>query len=146
MPRPTGPSPLSASVETLCVAPDKVEAMWPFVEAWLRAAAERCGDWTIDAIRDALRRHELLLWVLWDGERLRAATVTEVVIVPRGRVCRIVACGGCKAVPWPRALAPIERYARDLGCVAMRIDGRAGWMKIFDDYDLVWVALEKELN
>lgn len=137
---------MSVSVETLCVAPDRVEAMWPYVEGWIANAVNKCGDWTSEAIRDALLKHELLLWILWDGERLRAAAVTEVMIVPRGKVCRIVACGGSRAVAWPQAIEPIEHYARELGCVAMRIHGRWGWMKVFDDYDLEWVALEKGLN
>ena len=137
---------MSASVETLCVAPDRVDAMWPHVSEWLKAAAERCGDWTLTAIRDCLFNKECLLWVLWDGQRLRAACVTEVVILPRGKVCRVVACGGENASSWNGAFAPIEKYAKELGCVSMRIEGRKGWQRVFPDYGLEWICLEKGLK
>ncbi|MGO4714753.1 hypothetical protein [Bradyrhizobium sp. 2TAF24] len=136
---------MSASAETLCVPPERVAVIWPHVEGFLRAAVERCGDWTLPTLRGCLDRQEMLLWVLWDGAAIRAAAVTEVVIVPRGKICRIVACGGARAVRWPRALAPIEAYARDLGCCAMRIDGRRGWQRVFADYATQWITLEKGL-
>lgn len=88
----------------------------------------------------------MLLWVRWDGDKLRAAAVTQIAVVPRGKVCTVVACGGERAGGWKDAIAPIEAYAKDQGCVATRIHGRRAWAKVFDDYDLEWVALEKRLN
>lgn len=133
------------AAETLCVPPERIDEVWPHVESFLGAACARSGDWTLEALRGALDSVEMLLWVLWDGEKLRAAAVTEVVIVPRGKICRIVACGGARAVPWPQALAPIEAYARAIGCKAMRIDGRCGWRRVFADYATQWITLEKGL-
>ena len=133
------------AAETLCVPPERVDEVWPHVESFLGAACARSGDWTLEALRGAIDRIEMLLWVLWDGEKLCAAAVTEVVIVPRGKICRIVVCGGERAVPWPQALAPIEAYARALGCMAIRIDGRRGWQRVFEDYAMQWITLEKRL-
>lgn len=138
---------MSASAETLCVAPDRVPKMWPHVARWLTAAAEKCGDWTSTAILDALLKGDALLWVLWDGEQLKAACVTEAVIVPRGKILRVLACGGARATSWSEAFAPIERYARELGCRAIRIEGRRGWQRVFEaqNYRLAWVCIEKGL-
>jgi hypothetical protein len=49
-------------------------------------------------------------------------------------------------MPWKQAFAPIEHYARELGCVSMRIDGRRGWARLFDDYATEWITLEKRLT
>jgi len=136
---------MPASVETLCVAPDRVPAMWPHVARWLTTAAEKCGDWTPMALRDVLVKGDALLWVRWDGEQLKAACVTELVIVPRGKILRVLACGGGKAGDWPAAFAPIERYAREQGCNAIRIEGRRGWQRVFADYRQAWVCIEKGL-
>lgn len=130
--------------ETLCVSPGRVDEMWPHVSAWLEAACERCGDWTIEALRTSLDREEMLLWIVWDGERLRSATVTELVIVPKGKICRVVVHGGAD-VHWSTAIKPIEQYAKDAGCVAMRVDGRKGWARVLSDYELNWITLEKRL-
>jgi hypothetical protein len=130
---------------TWCVAPDRIAAIWPHVAPWLTAAADRCGDWTADALRELLLRGEALLWVLWDGQALCAACVTEAVGVPRGRILRVLACGGRRLRNWVEALAPIEAYARDLGCRAIRIEGRRGWQRVLPDYRLAWICIEKEL-
>ena len=134
-----------SSAETLCVPPDKIAEVWPHVVHWLANAVGKCGDWTLAAILDGLARETCLLWILWDGA-LHAACVTELVIVPKGKICRIVACGGDQVIAWPVAFAPIERYARDQGCVSMRIEGRPGWQRVFPDYEPEWICLEKGLN
>lgn len=141
-----GYSALLVSANTLCVAPERVRAMWPHVEIWLEDAVERCGDWTIGEILPALEAGLMLLWVRWDGGALKSAAVSHVTIVPRGKVCRIIACGGSSDGDWKAALAPIENYAKEIGCVAMRIHGRPAWSKVFSDYGLEWVALEKRLT
>jgi len=132
--------------ETLCVPPERVAAMWPHVEGFLRAAVERCGDWTLPSLRGCLDRTEMLLWVLWDGDAIRAAAVTQVSIVPRGKICSIVVAGGREVGDFPAAIEAIEAYARQMGCVAMRIEGREGWRRALPDYRLDWVVLEKGLN
>lgn len=88
----------------------------------------------------------MLLWVRWDGEELRAAAITQLTIVPRGKVCTVVACGGERAGSWKAAIEPIEAYAKEQGCAAMRIQGRPAWARVFNDFDLEWVVLERRLN
>ena len=146
MRRLTGRSGLSVSANTLCVSPERVPAIWPHVEVWIEDAVERCGDWTVSEIYSALQSGSMLLWVRWDGEALKSAAVSHVSIVPRGKVCSIIACGGSSDGDWKAALAPIECYAKEIRCVAMRIHGRPAWSKVFNDYDLEWVALEKRLT
>lgn len=106
----------------------------------------QCGDWTVADILAGLFGETLQLWVAFDGDRINAAAVTELDTVARGKVCRVVACGGRKHVSWADCIAPIEDFARAQGCVAMRIHGRPGWARVFDDYETEWVALEKRLS
>jgi hypothetical protein len=136
---------MSASVETICIPPERIDEVWPHVAGWIAKAVGKGGDWTVEAIRGGLAREECLLWILWDG-RLHAVCVTELLLIPKGKICRIVACGGDQVIPWQLAFAPIENYAIAEGCVAMRIEGRTGWQRVFPDYTLAWVCLEKGLN
>lgn len=136
---------MPVSVETVCIDRDHIERIWPLVSHWISNAAGKCGDWTLETVRDELDKGECLLWILWDG-RVRAACVTKLVIVPkRGKICTIVACGGDQVIPWPVAFGPIEKYAKQRDCVSMRIEGRPGWKRVFPDYELNWVCLEKGL-
>lgn len=146
MRRLTGHSALSVSASTLCVAPERVKSIWPHVEIWIEDAVERCGDWTVAEIYSDLLSGSMLLWVRWDGTALKSAAVSHVTLVPKGKVCRIIACGGSSDGDWKAALSPIESYAKEIGCAAMRIHGRPAWSKVFNDYDLEWVALEKRLT
>lgn len=129
--------------ETHLVPPDRVNDIWPYAADYLRAAVDRCGDWTLTDIRAELDRAYLQLWIVWDGS-VAAAAVTELDNVPRGRVCRVVACGG--HADWREAIKPIEQFAKNEGCTAMRIHGRAGWARLFRSYEIEWVALEKRLD
>ncbi len=81
---------------------------------------------------------EALLWVNTD-----AALITQVGIVESGKVCTIVACGG--ALPSLDGLQEIESYARSMGCRAMRIMGRKGWVRKLKDYRQMAVVIEKEI-
>lgn len=132
--------------ETLCVGSDQIGEMWPHVSTWLKAATDKCGDWTIDALKHALDKDEARLWVLWDGESLKAAAVSQIAMVPRGKVCTVIACGGEAAGSWECALLPIERYAEQAGCVAFRIQGRPAWARVFKDYKTEWITIEKVLR
>jgi hypothetical protein len=135
---------MSASVEVVCVEPARWPAVWPHVAPMLQAACDRCGDWTSEAIRAGLADESLLLWITWDGAKILAAAVTQLILVPRGLVCQIVACGGTD-VNWPERLAHFERFARDEGCVEMRVQGRPGWARVLPEYKTEWVSLAKRL-
>ena len=130
------------TARALPVSPDLVDEVLPHVRHHIAAAVERCGDWTLHDIVYLLQGAQALLWVL---PEFRAAAVSQIIKVPRGRICQIIACGG-EANSWPEALIPIEQYAADEGCVALRIQGRPGWSRVFRSYATQWHSLEKPLQ
>ena len=46
---------------------------------------------------------------------------------------------------WRKALSIVEDNAKSLGLRYMRIQGRKGWAKLFPDYSMYQVKLEREL-
>lgn len=142
--RPTGISHLSASVETICVDPARIDEVWPHVRGFILDAIAKCGDWTENDIRSELDQANCLLWIRTDGSALCGAGVTQLIEARHGKTCNVMVYGG-PCDDWPSAFAPIERYARDEGCVAIRIQGREGWKRVFRDYDLAWITLEMRL-
>ncbi len=128
------------------VPSETAEKFWPFVETMLAAAVARCGDWTLPDLRERLLRGDLLLWITTDdGASIQAAAVTGLFKKHYGLVCQAIACGGTDE-NWAERFAAIEDYAKDEGCVACRIQGRQGWARIFRDYKIEWVSLEKRLD
>ena len=130
--------------DLLCVYPKQVDEFWPYVEKFLKAATDRCGTWSISDIRREIDKGALL-WIVWDGEAVRAACVTRLIYDPRGLLLEAIACGGEKQ-NWRSLYEDIEDYGRNEGCTISRISGRPGWMRVFKDYDLAWVTLEKDLR
>lgn len=135
-------SPLA---ELVCVDPKEVRRIWPHCSHLIWAALEHCGDWTPEEIEQGLFDGPYLLWITWDGSRIKAACVTRLIVLPRGLVCQAVACGGADEC-WPSRFEPIEQYAKNEGCIATRIQGRPGWARVFKEYKTEWVCLEKRLD
>lgn len=143
--RPTGRLALSASVETVCVDPERVAELWPHVRGYIVAAVDRCRNATEQDIAEALSLRKALLWIRTDGALIEAACVTQLLAMPDGMTCDVMACGGhCE--DWQAAFAPIEAYAKDEGCSAVRIEGREGWKRLFPDYRLSSITLAKRLK
>lgn len=135
---------MSSSADLICVYPKQVDEFWPYVSPLLKEATERCGSWTLAEVRQQLDKGALL-WIVWNGEAVKAACVTRLLMEPKGKVLEAVACGG-EDQDWRTLYEDIEDYGRNEGCVLSRIQGRLGWRRIFKDYDLAWVALEKDLR
>jgi len=96
-------------------------------------------------VEHAVRNGSALLWLAWNGEKIKAAAVTELGIANGEKFCTIVACGGHERAQWLPLIAGLEAYGRTQGCAAMRIYGRRGWRKLLPDYRTTRVLLEKEL-
>ena len=158
----------------LCIPPDRVAEIWPHVCGLIRAAAVKCRDLSsYQPVESSVLAGRALLWLVVgeDGDdagvKVHAAVVTKLQQNERRKVCVIVACGGaitheehqgvdarlgglCRERPvgmrrWLDLIGPIEDFARAEGCSAMRIIGRAGWIRVLPTYRLKNVVLEKEI-
>jgi len=124
----------------ICVNPDQVGQVWPHVKGTIKRAIDRghC-DWA--ALQSNLFRGLVLLWVIWDGEKIKGAVLTQLV----GDACEIIACAGEDFREWIHLIDKIEAYARDEGMTTMRLIGRRGWVRVLRDYTPTLVMLEKQL-
>jgi hypothetical protein len=134
-----------ASCRLLCIDPAQVSEFWPHVAPLIKAAMEkgRLSDYA--DVEHSVRNGSALLWIAWDGERIKAAAVTELGKANGEKFCTIVACGGSDRGQWLHLLAGLEAYGKAEGCAAMRIYGRRGWLKLLPEYRTTRVLLEKTL-
>jgi hypothetical protein len=136
---------LSASAEAVCVDPKQVHIIWPEVSHWIKRAMERGDLGTfVDTEADVLSGRALL-WLAWDAPKIEAAVVTKLGRSEKTKSCVIVACGGERSERWASLIEQIENYARAEGCDAVRIFGRRGWARVYPEYRVAKILLERRL-
>jgi hypothetical protein len=131
--------------ELICIDPERVHQFWPCVEPLIARAMAHSSVSSLDGIACAVHAGRALLWIVWNGEEIKAAVVTELGTVDGKRLCTIAACGGRDSDEWLPLIADLEKYARAEGCKAMRIFGRRGWERLLPGY-AARTMLEKELT
>ena len=135
---------MSPSDRAICVDPKQVDQVWPLVRSLLSEAA-RHGFSNFGLIEADVLSGGSLLWLVWNGESIQAAAVTELIERDGAKECCIALCAGSKMSEWIDAYADIERFARDEECRTIRIIGRKGWERALSGYRQACVVLEKEL-
>lgn len=87
------------------------------------------------------------LWGLQDALEVHGICLTEIIQTSHGLVCLIVgACG--RHIPKPlmeRLHDEIGTWAKGLGCVSMRIQGRKGWLRWDRRYQQTGIVAERPL-
>jgi len=134
-----------AGCRLVCVDPARVHELWPRVTHLIRRALERGGFTDFAEVERDVRAGAALLWLVWDGQAIVAAVVTELRSANRSKFCTIVACGGAQRERWLPLIGELEAFARAEGCAAMKIFGRRGWARALPRYRIKSVVLEKAL-
>ena len=98
--------------------------LWPLLEPAVKRSPDK---------PDVLARllfNEAQLWAIYDADVPVAAIVTQVQVGTEKR-CLIWLVGGSRLREWAGDfIAKLERWARSLGCMALRGVGRPGWARI----------------
>lgn len=136
---------MSRSVEAVCIAPDCVQFVWHKVSHLIKRAIERVDLGHFGKVQADVVNGNSLLWVAWDGDRIKGAAVTQLEQTEKRLVCTIVACGGEDSYLWLHLIEKIEDYARAEGCDCVRIFGRKGWARVLKNYQAPSVILERQL-
>jgi hypothetical protein len=121
----------------------EIGAVWLAVAPLLERATRRTrGRVSVEALRPKLETGEMQLWI---AEPLQLACLTEVILYPHQRWCRVAFAAGRDLRLCRAGLALIEAWARAKGCVGVEIEGRAGWVRALPGYSCAQVILRKEL-
>lgn len=131
-------------VELLCIEPGKVDEFWPHVSHFIFEAMERGGG-DYSSVEESVKSGPALLWIAWDGDKILSAAVTSLHKINGKRICTIVACGGDEWTRFGHLIEGLEKYAKDEGCAAVRINGRSGWQRVLSGYRTRQVVIEKAL-
>jgi hypothetical protein len=132
-------------VKLIAVPPWQVPEVWPYAKRHVVAAVERVALADVSVVMAGLFAGRSLLWIAIDNAQPFGAGITELVEEKAGKVCVIVAWGSDDQVRCAPLLETIEQFARDEGCVAVRLYGRPGWRRRLPEYRLKAVVMERPL-
>lgn len=130
--------------QAVCVDPTHVEKVWPLVSHFILSAMKRGDGGSFAEVQDGVLTGRALLWLAVSKE-IEGAAVTKIAITESGKVCWIVACGGVHLSRWIDCLDAIEAYAKTVGCHAVRLMGRSGWLRVLKNYKATKIVLERRL-
>jgi hypothetical protein len=105
------------------------------------------GRATAQDFIDMCKAGDRQLWVVDSEEEMLAIGLSEFVIYPRQKLCRITAVAGHERERWTNHLHAIELWAKDQGCKAMQTVTRPGWSRTLKErgYLATHVVTEKFL-
>lgn len=96
-----------------------------------RAQAEHDGP-LAEVIHELAKQEKAQIWGFDDGDGITGVVATEVVETARGKVCNIMtAIGGAPLLMQERMMDEIGKWAASIGCIAVRLQGRKGWLRRF---------------
>lgn len=122
------------------------ETIWEDVREHFERFAAIRGEATPAQVRQAAADSSAQIWGLQDAEEVHAVVVTELKATAKGIRCDIwIAHGGAPIPIQERLLDEIGRWAKEIGCYAVRVMGRKGWKRRFPRFREVGVILEWSL-
>lgn len=105
------------------------------------------GGRTAKQIKDAAGKEMMQVWGLQDADEVHGIAVTEIIETASGRVCCIcAACGTVRKPMQERLLDEIGKWAAEIGCVKVEIQGRKGWLRYFPRFKQTGIVAAWPLN
>lgn len=117
------------------VSPEQAALSWHIFEPLIRRCTDKsngCYE-PIDILKEVLNGDQVM-WAAWDKERgaVDAVMTTQVVNLPRRRICKVVWVAGDRMETWvAEFVETIEKYAKEKGCTGGKGFMRRGWLRVW---------------
>ena len=135
----------AAETELVCVDPARIHEIWLHVRELLRTASERTALSAFAEIEADILSGRSLVWIVWNGRTIEAASATALINSDIGKVCVITLCAGRGMQRWLKLIERLEAYAKDEGCTCIRIFGRRGWLRVLEGYESKHIVIDRRL-
>lgn len=131
------------------VPSENVVSLWPMVRDLIQTAIDfdiDCED-SLGDIYHRLLSCALHLHIVFDEkEGIVTAVVSSVLDTPTARIGTVCFLGS--KVPledFMPFLSDLEAWAKEAGCLTLRVNGRPAWKKLMKDYSPSYLVLSKRL-
>lgn len=120
-------------MRTVLVPTNMVDGIWPSVVGGFQKASRRSGgDLTVGDLWVGCRSGHCFLFIVHEGDDVKAATVWKPETWQSGTKFRCMALYGQGMADWmPELHEMVKKVARDCGASSLVAEGREGWRKIF---------------
>lgn len=132
------------------VPADDARLWWPQVGQWCENALVYAGGMlNLKDIQKAVAERDMQMWLIHEGEELRAVCITQIHAFPRAKALEVIILGGSGMDRWLQELLDVlEKFAAAHGCKAVNAYGRRGWIKVLRPWE--WcelaVVISKEVK
>ena len=134
------------TIQVSMVPKQYIDTCWDEIEPFLEKAARYTyGRYTVDDIKATITDYDHELWVAFEGDKIKAAVVTNIVAYPTRKLLCMSFCGGEEMSTWlDKLIALLRKYAEEMGCDGLEATARKGWSRVFknDGYEGKWVTFE----
>jgi len=129
-----------------CVAADQVEVCWEDFAHFFQEFEKHGADLSAYEAKQRAQNAQIQVWGLQDDQAVRGIVTTEMMRTARGLVCVITMAQGTAAEePKRRLLTAIIEWARERGCVCVRLQGRRGWLRWDKRFKQTGIVAELDL-
>ena len=137
-----------SEVRLSVIAPKDIDRIWFLAEPCIARAYLRVDQDVPLNLRDSLCDGKRELWLVTEDDvTILAVIVTSMVTMRSGLVLRIESLGGVSMQRWVHFMvSELEAYARSQNCKKLAWEGRVGWKRLFPDYRVSSVVMEKRLD
>ncbi len=128
------------------VPSDHVREAWPSVADYVQNALEYTdGRYELEDVLEMIEGGGFLLWIAFDGERIKGCVITQMMQYPRKRFLGCPFVTGDEFSSWKQPMFEmLQRFARDNDCVGLEATARLGWARVFKDdgYEAMWQTFQ----
>ncbi len=149
-PTQTEPSESSSSddVFAVLVPPTEVAAIESIIRPILERSVDKCFSRVrVDYFFSEAKQNQMQIWLaLTPPNTILAVAVTQIAECDGRKFCMVIQTAGTQMERWVHLLVEVEKWAAELGCQTIEIEGRRGWGRIFKDYRESYRVFAKELR
>lgn len=131
------------------VHPENLHLAWKDVESYVEQGLEHAdGKYNAKDIHELIRQEKLILWVVYNTEKVAPAgcIITEVLQYPRVRVLSVFLLAGDDLSQIMTLLDDLIDYGHSAGCKKMEFYGRSGWEKALKSSGFEKIHIVMRLN
>jgi len=128
------------------VPSEHVRNVWPAVADYVQNALEYTrGRYELEDVLERVENGEFLLWIAFDGERIKGCVITDMMQYPRKKFLGCPFVTGDEFASWKQPMFEmLQRFARDNDCEGLEATARLGWSRVFKDdgYEAMWQTFQ----
>lgn len=129
------------------LAADEIPLWWEDLEPLAQRFERECQTFTAQEIRTLAQSSKQQIFGIATETQVLGFVVTEIQNTARGLICvLVIACGTGPEGAKRELVERISQWAKELGCVALRIQGRKGWLRWDRGFKQTAIVAEKCLT